>query len=80
MVLYGQGKNFTEFYAAIKDQRLSMFNITYADKYDTIFYVNNGLVPVRNPAPQYKWKSTIPGNTSKHCGPYFESLMNYRNM
>jgi acyl-homoserine-lactone acylase len=60
-----KAKNFTEFYAAIKDQRLSMFNITYADKHDTIFYVNNGLVPVRNPAPQYKWKSTLPGNTSQ---------------
>ncbi|QNA43422.1 penicillin acylase family protein [Lacibacter sediminis] len=60
-----KAKNFTEFYAAIKDQRLSMFNITYADKHDTIFYVNNGLVPVRNPAPQYNWKSTLPGNTSQ---------------
>jgi acyl-homoserine-lactone acylase len=60
-----KAKNFTEFYAAIKDQRLSMFNITYADKHDTIFYVNNGLVPVRNPSPKYNWKSTLPGNTSQ---------------
>lgn len=60
-----KAKNFTEFYAAIKDQRLSMFNITYADKYDTIFYVNNGLVPVRNSSAQYNWKSTVPGNTSQ---------------
>jgi len=60
-----KAKNFTEFYAAIKDQRLSMFNITYADKYDTIFYVNNGLIPVRNPSEAYNWKSTVPGNTSK---------------
>lgn len=60
-----KAKNFTEFYNAIKDQRLSMFNITYADKYDTIFYVNNGLIPVRNPSPEYNWKKTVPGNTSK---------------
>ena len=60
-----KAKNFTEFYAAIKDQRLSMFNITYADKYDTIFYVNNGLIPVRNPSKAYNWKSTVPGNTSQ---------------
>lgn len=60
-----KAKNFTEFYAAIKDQRLSMFNITYADKHDTIFYVNNGLIPVRNPTSQYNWKATIPGNTSQ---------------
>lgn len=60
-----KAKNFTEFYNAIKDQRLSMFNITYADKYDTIFYVNNALMPIRNPSKEYKWKSTVPGNTSK---------------
>jgi acyl-homoserine-lactone acylase len=60
-----KAKNFTEFYNAIKDQRLSMFNITYADKYDTIFYVNNALMPVRNPSKEYQWKSTVPGNTSK---------------
>ncbi len=59
-----KAKNFTEFYNAIKDQRLSMFNITYADKYDTIFYVNNVLMPVRNPAVGYNWKSTLPGNSS----------------
>ncbi len=60
-----KAKNFTEFYNAIKDQRLSMFNITYADKYDTIFYVNNALMPVRNPSAEYNWKKTVPGNTSK---------------
>lgn len=60
-----KARNFTEFYSAIKDQRLSMFNITYADKYDTIFYVNNALMPVRNPSSEYNWKKTVPGNTSK---------------
>lgn len=60
-----KANNFTEFYNAIKDQRLSMFNITYADKYDTIFYVDNALMPVRNPSKDYNWKSTVPGNTSK---------------
>ncbi len=60
-----KAKNFTEFYNAIKDERLSMFNITYADKYDTIFYVNNALIPVRNPSTAYNWKRTVPGNTSQ---------------
>jgi acyl-homoserine-lactone acylase len=59
-----KAKNHTEFYNAIKDQRLSMFNIMYADKYDTIFYVNNALMPVRDAAPQYDWRKTLPGNTS----------------
>ncbi|RXK57769.1 acylase [Lacibacter luteus] len=69
-----KAKNFTEFYAAIKDQHLSMFNITYADKYDTIFYINNGLVPVRNTSPQYNWKSTVPGNTSKTLWTEFRKM------
>lgn len=59
-----KAKNFTEFYNAIKDQRLSMFNIMYADKYDTVFYVNNALMPVRDAAPQYDWRKTVPGNSS----------------
>ncbi|WP_407528334.1 penicillin acylase family protein [Lacibacter sp. MH-610] len=59
-----KAKNFTKFYNAIKDQRLSMFNIMYADKYDTVFYVNNALMPVRDAAPQYDWRKTVPGNSS----------------
>lgn len=60
-----KAKNYSEFYNAIKGQRLSMFNIMYADKYDTVFYVNNALMPVRDAAPQYDWRKTLPGNTSK---------------
>jgi len=41
-----------------------MFNIMYADRYDTIFYISNGKMPRRNPDTTYKWKSTLPGNTS----------------
>ncbi|MEP6674379.1 MAG: penicillin acylase family protein [Ferruginibacter sp.] len=60
-----KAKNFTEFYHAIGTQGLSMFNITYADRFDTIFYINNVLMPVRNNDPAYNWKKTLPGNTSK---------------
>lgn len=59
-----KAKNFTEFYKALSMTSLPMFNITYADRYDTIFYISNGKMPRRNPDPQYKWKSTLPGNTS----------------
>ena len=59
-----KAKNFTEFYTALKMTSLPMFNITYADRYDTIFYISNGKMPRRNPDPQYNWKSTLPGNTS----------------
>ena len=60
-----KAKNFTEFYAALSKQELSMFNIMYADRYDTIFYINNALMPVRNASVNYNWKKTVPGNTSK---------------
>ncbi|MEO6230060.1 MAG: penicillin acylase family protein [Ferruginibacter sp.] len=59
-----KAKNFTEFYSALKKTSLPMFNIMYADRYDTIFYISNAKLPVRNPAPQYKWRSTLPGDTS----------------
>lgn len=60
-----KAKNFTEFYTALSKQELSMFNIMYADKYDTIFYINNALMPVRNNNTSYDWKRTLPGNTSQ---------------
>lgn len=59
-----KAKNFTEFYKALSMTSLPMFNIMYADRYDTIFYISNAKLPVRNPDPQYNWKSTVPGNTS----------------
>jgi len=59
-----KAKNFTEFYRALGMTSLPMFNITYADRYDTIFYISNAKMPRRNPDPGYNWRSTIPGNTS----------------
>jgi len=59
-----KAKNFTEFYSALSMTSLPMFNVMYADRYDTIFYISNGKIPVRNPDPKYNWKSTIAGNTS----------------
>lgn len=60
-----KAKNFSEFYTAIGRQELSMFNIMYADRYDTIFYISNALMPVRDASLNYNWKKTLPGNTSK---------------
>ncbi len=59
-----KAKNFTEFYTALSMTSLPMFNITYADRYDTIFYISNGKIPERNPDAAYNWKSTVPGNSS----------------
>jgi acyl-homoserine-lactone acylase len=69
-----KARNFTEFYTALSRQELSMFNIMYADKYDTIFYLNNALMPVRDPSPLYNWKRTLPGNTSKTLWTTFRGI------
>lgn len=54
--------NFTEFYEALNIQGLAQQNITYADKYDTIMFIGNGLFPKRN--PNYDWTKVVPGDTS----------------
>ncbi len=59
-----KARNFSEFYQALSAVNLPMFNITYADRYDTIFYISNGKMPRRNPDTIFNWKSTLPGNTS----------------
>jgi len=67
-----KAKNYTEFYAALSKQELSMFNIMYADKHDTIFYINNALMPVRNSG--YNWLKTLPGNTSNTLWTNFRNI------
>ncbi|MEQ8533242.1 MAG: penicillin acylase family protein [Imperialibacter sp.] len=69
-----KARNFSEFYKALSMTSLPMFNIVYADRYDTIFYVSNGKVPRRNPDPQYDWSSTLPGNTSATLWTEFKSI------
>ena len=59
-----KARNFTEFYRALQMMSLPMFNIVYADRYDTIFYISNAKLPVRNPDKKYRWKNTVAGNTS----------------
>lgn len=55
--------NFSEFYTALKMKALPGYNIGYADKNDTIFYISNGLIPKR--AEGYSWEGVVPGNTNK---------------
>ena len=59
----GKAKNFSEFYSTLKMKALPGYNIGYADKNDTIFYISNGLIPKR--ASGYDWKNVVPGNTKK---------------
>ena len=57
----GKAKNFSEFYDAYKMKQIPGFNVGYADKYDTIFYMSNGILPKR--AEGYNWKGIVPGDT-----------------
>ena len=61
--LMNKAKNFSEFYNALKMKALPGYNIGYADKNDTIFYISNGLIPIRNKG--YDWENVVPGNTRK---------------
>ena len=63
MVENGEIKNFTEFYNVLKSKQIPGYNIVYADKNDTIFYISNGLIPKRTKG--FDWKEAVPGNTSK---------------
>ena len=58
-----KASNFTEFYSALKMKALPGYNVGYADKNDTIFYISNGLIPKR--AKGYNWADVVPGNTLK---------------
>lgn len=69
-----KARNFTEFYKALSMTSLPMFNIMYADRFDTIFYISNAKMPRRNPDPQYNWHSTLPGNTSATLWTQFKSI------
>jgi acyl-homoserine-lactone acylase len=59
---FNKAKNFTEFKEALNMLAIPGYNIVYADRYDTIYYVSNGRIPVRD--TKYNWSSTVPGNTS----------------
>jgi acyl-homoserine-lactone acylase len=59
---FNKAKNFTEFKSALNMMAIPGYNIVYADKYDTVYYLSNGRIPVRD--PKFNWRSTLPGNTS----------------
>ncbi|MFN3997043.1 acylase [Algoriphagus sp.] len=58
-----KAKNFTEWKSAMNSMQLSNFNTVYADKYDTIFFVSNALLPKRTQGNDYS--GTVPGNKKK---------------
>ena len=58
-----KARSFSEFYSALEWNALPGYNIGYADRNDTIFYISNGKIPRRDPS--YNWQKTLPGNTKK---------------
>ena len=69
-----KAQNFTQFKAALTQNHLPMFNIVYADKRDTIFYISNGKMPYRNTDTNYHWNTTLPGNTRATLWTKFKPL------
>ncbi len=59
---FNKAKNFTEFKKALEMMAIPGYNLVYADRYDTIYYLSNGRIPMRD--PKYNWRNTLPGNTS----------------
>jgi acyl-homoserine-lactone acylase len=67
-----KARNFSEFYKAMQMTAIPGFNTIYADKHDTIFYVSNGKIPLREQG--YDWQNTVQGNTSKTLWTNFHPL------
>lgn len=63
--LYQMGKsaNLEQFKNAVKEGKMPLFNIIYADRQDNLFYIYKALIPRRN--PKYDWQKVLPGNTSE---------------
>ena len=55
---------FDEFEAALKMAQIPFWNVMYADKAGTIFYLFNGLVPKRSEDSWAYWDRIIPGGNS----------------
>ncbi|HSR29550.1 MAG TPA: penicillin acylase family protein, partial [Anaerolineae bacterium] len=54
---------FEEWQSAVRLRGLPMFNIGYADRLGNIYYLYNGLLPIR--AEGYDWSQYLPGDTSE---------------
>ncbi|MCB9232998.1 MAG: penicillin acylase family protein [Bacteroidia bacterium] len=57
-----KAQSFEEFRQVLDMQGLAGLNLVYADKKDNIFYLNNGLFPIRS--GDYNWLTCLPGSDS----------------
>jgi acyl-homoserine-lactone acylase len=67
-----KARGFSEFKNVLEMTAIPGFNVVYADKRDTIFYLTNGKIPFRN--PKYDWAKTLPGNRSDNLWTTFHPL------
>ncbi len=58
-----KARSFSEFYSYLEWNAIPGYNIGYADRNDTIFYISNGKIPKRDSS--YNWQKVVPGNTKK---------------
>jgi penicillin amidase/acyl-homoserine-lactone acylase len=58
-----KARNFQEWRAAMHGPGFAMFNTGYADREGNIYYVYNGLLPIRTEG--YDWSLYLPGDTSE---------------
>ena len=58
-----KSETFADFRKALKMEAHPSYNIVYGDRYDTIYYLSNARLPVRQ--SRFNWKGTLPGNTSE---------------
>ncbi len=59
-----RAEDFEQFEAILQRLQLPMFNLLYGDREGNIFYLYNGLVPVRDRGDWDNWQGVIPGDTS----------------
>jgi acyl-homoserine-lactone acylase len=59
-------ESFDQFDAALSMGQIPFWNVMYADREGTIFYVFNGQVPVRSHGDWDYWQGIIPGDVSEN--------------
>ncbi|GIV34605.1 MAG: penicillin amidase [Chitinophagales bacterium] len=75
-----KARNLDEFLAAVQINAMPKYHIIYADKEDNIFFIDNGMIPVRDTS--LDWSGVMPGNTSRvvwntwHPVDYLPQLLN----
>ncbi len=67
-----KARNFSEFKQALQMEAIPGYNVVYADRFDTIYYLSNGKMPLRNKG--YNWRGTLPGDTSATLWTAFHPL------